>query len=87
VVRNVKSSLFWYVEYCVNVGRALTVPLHVGLHRPFVSPPSHKSPVLLKKFQMALRLGPLTFSGSKKKGSQVDMSECCQGFTLTQYMG
>jgi hypothetical protein len=29
--------------------------------------PSHKSPVLLKKFQIALRLRSLTFSGSKKK--------------------
>jgi hypothetical protein len=29
--------------------------------------PSHKRPVLLKKFQMALRFRSLTFSGSKKK--------------------
>jgi hypothetical protein len=29
--------------------------------------PSHKSPVLLKNFQMALRLRALTFSESKKK--------------------
>jgi hypothetical protein len=29
--------------------------------------PSHQSPVLLKKFQIALRLRPLTSSGSKKK--------------------
>jgi hypothetical protein len=29
--------------------------------------PSHESPVLLKKFRIALRLRPLTSSGSKKK--------------------
>jgi hypothetical protein len=29
--------------------------------------PSHKRPVLLKKFQMALRLRSLTFSGHKKR--------------------
>jgi hypothetical protein len=29
--------------------------------------PSHKSPVLLKKFQMALKLRSRTFSGSRKK--------------------
>jgi hypothetical protein len=49
--------------------------------------PSHRSSVLLKKFQIALTLGPLTSSGSKRKDPRQICPSVRQGFTLTQHMG
>jgi hypothetical protein len=50
-------------------GRALMVPLHVAFRGPLCPSldPSHKSPVLLKKFQVTLTFRSLAFPGSKKK--------------------
>jgi hypothetical protein len=57
-----------------------------ALCAPFLGP-SHESPVLLKKFHIAPRLRPLKSLGSIKKGSQINMPEYHQGFTLVQTKG
>jgi hypothetical protein len=53
---------------------------------PFLGP-SHESPVLLKKFHIAPRFRPLMSLVSIKKGSQINMPEGHQGFTLMQTQG
>jgi hypothetical protein len=66
---------------------ALKVLMHVGLLQALCAPslgPSHEGPDLLKKFQFTLRLRPLIFSGSKNRIPDTRVSECWQGFTLTQ---